>query len=296
MANATSKTYPQAPGRLFTTSGTYQAEAPADELVYSLDLDAIQLGDNRMNIYFVAAGDMNASYIPGGQLRQQASLVYEGKLIVPPTHEIEIPVFVSNEMEIGAMTLGLSYNPELMRVIEVTGSDVYHVDPQQGTIKAVWMDVRGKTLTPTTPVITIKAEVLAADDRHPITIELLPETEFGNLAARPIADVVLKTPTLVQDIATTGELEIIHKAWPNPFKSNTVLSYLLPESGKTTVKIFNQYGQLVQQESPMVKTAGSYRLDIFSTELHNSGTFYYEIILEGSLKTYRANGKLDLIR
>ena len=97
-------------------------------------------------------------------------------------------------------------------------------------------------------------------------------------------------------VATSGELEITHKAWPNPFKSNTVLSYLLPESGKTTVKIFNQYGQLVQQESPMVKTAGSYRLDIFSTELHNSGTFYYEIILEGHLKTYRANGKLVLIR
>ena len=291
-----SKTYPQAPGKLFATSGTYQAEAPADELVYSLDLDAIQLGDNRMNIYFVAASDLNASYIPGGQLRQQASLVYEGKLVVSPSREIEIPVFVSQETEIGAMTIGLSYNPERIRVIEIRGSDVYHVDPQQGTIKAVWMDVKGKTLTPTTPVITIIAEALTTDESQLLTLTLLPETEFGNLAAQPIADVVLKTPALVQDITTTGELEIIHKAWPNPFKTNTILSYLLPESGKTTVKVYNQYGQLVQQESPMMKSAGSYQLDIFSTELHNSGTFYYEIILEGHLKTYRANGKLVLIR
>ncbi|MDV7393814.1 hypothetical protein RZS08_20720, partial [Arthrospira platensis SPKY1] len=70
--------FPASAATIFANHGSYDPAAPATAHYYEATTATMQVGTNYMQLYFVAAGDMNASYLPGTQLKQTIDLHYEG--------------------------------------------------------------------------------------------------------------------------------------------------------------------------------------------------------------------------
>ncbi len=69
---------------------------------------------------------------------------------------------------------------------------------------------------------------------------------------------------------------ILKQNYPNPFNPTTVISYQIPVSGNTTLKIYdvlgNEVATLVNEEKP----AGSYEVNFDARGL-SSGIYFYKL-------------------
>ena len=83
----------------------------------------------------------------------------------------------------------------------------------------------------------------------------------------------------------------LHQNYPNPFNSSTTISFELPCSGKTTLKIYNINGQEIATLVDDFLPAGSYRFQ-WDTQNLPSGIYFY-ILISGS---FRETKRMILLR
>lgn len=72
--------------------------------------------------------------------------------------------------------------------------------------------------------------------------------------------------------------------YPNPFNSNTLISYSLPKSGKVQVKIFNLLGQEVEELVNEVQMSGEHFV-IWQANRFSSGKYVCQLITNSGIKT-----------
>jgi hypothetical protein len=58
-----------------------------------------------------------------------------------------------------------------------------------------------------------------------------------------------------------------HSFRPNPFTDQAVLQYTLPESGKVSIRILNQFGATVKLATEAYLQAGSHQIIIDDSDL-----------------------------
>ncbi|RMD93091.1 MAG: T9SS C-terminal target domain-containing protein, partial [Calditrichaeota bacterium] len=100
----------------------------------------------------------------------------------------------------------------------------------------------------------------------------------------------LKGGLFILDLATSIKVDTREKKlndfrlftnYPNPFNSNTFISYQLPVSVKVTLKIYNLLGDVVSTLVDEIQTAGEYRVvwDGRDSEGHlvASGLYFYQL-------------------
>ncbi len=82
---------------------------------------------------------------------------------------------------------------------------------------------------------------------------------------------------------------ILHPNYPNPFNSNTVLSYYLPHNGRVSLSIFNINGKLVKPLVKETQNAGFYSSQWDGTNVFgktvSSGTFFAVLEFDESVQT-----------
>jgi hypothetical protein len=72
--------------------------------------------------------------------------------------------------------------------------------------------------------------------------------------------------------------------YPNPFNPTTLISYLLPEDGFVTLKIFDILGNEISVLENIYKTAGTYSVSFDASEL-TSGIYFYTITSNNFFQT-----------
>ncbi|MCE1201939.1 MAG: T9SS type A sorting domain-containing protein, partial [Bacteroidia bacterium] len=296
LTNPSVMRYPQAPELMFEPFGMYQAAQPASQVYYEVDPGAMTAGNNYMNIYLTAAGDMNASYLPGNNLKTTASLLYEGTMQKKAGDAFDLPVFLTSEVLLGAATIGLRYDSEMLEVKQVRGATVQHIDDKEGVVRTAWYDTRGMMFDPSMPVLNLSVVLRREPGVGSRYLELLPETEFADVDARVIDKLQLRTLSLTGQDNATGEVAINHQVVPNPFTDQARLSFSLPEQGRVTVMIYNQFGQLVKQLAEQQFRAGQHSINIHKKDLIHSGTYYYQLHHDTGSKSTVVSGKLIMIR
>jgi hypothetical protein len=294
-ANVADKIYPFAPELLFSETDNYIATTPASEVIYTLDISQITIGNNPLNIYFVAAADLNASYVPGPAMKQAPIMDYQGMLSVNVGQEVDIPIYADQHMELGALTMGISYDLQQIEVREIAGAQVSWIDPSTGTVRIAWNDPVGKTINTTTPLVVLKARLLKAIEADQRYMELLAETELAGTDAMELPNVKLHSISLQTPSASSLKLDLTHKVIPNPFREKANLEYNLPVAGKVEVNVYNQYGQLIKQLVNERQQAGTHQVEVTDADLNSMGTYYYKILLEGETQSFVGQSTLIVI-
>jgi len=287
--------YPQAPDITFTPNGIFRASSTATSVYYEGQMPQIETGLNIFNVFFVAMGDMNASYNPVASKQTNAVLASTQTISANVGEEVMLPLILDQELNVAALNVGIRYDNRLIKVTSVEGFELSNIDHENGIVRIAWMDQNGRTYEKDNVLLSMKALVLAEIDNE-TQLSLDVETEFASPEAKVIDAVKLRSSALTTASDRTQSLSLEHLAYPNPFKETALISYLLPEAGQVTVTVFNHLGQEVATLANGFVAAGQHQQELSSNDLNGSGIYFYHIILEGSARSWTAKGTLVLTK
>jgi hypothetical protein len=287
--------YPQAPGTVFTANGVYASGTMAGDFFYTADVVGAA-GETTFNIYFVATGDINASYVPQAGAKAQMALNYNEVINVAVGDEVRIPVRIDQASQLGAVTMGLNFNNSLLEVVSVEGFESYSIDNVNGTIQLAWMDLNAKNVAANETIVVVNARVLAPITSSTEFFMLDGATELVDAMAKPI-NVSFTTVAIETGAASIIEAsELVSSAYPNPFNNEATIAYTLPEAGKVNVVVYNKLGQQVVSLVNEAQLAGQHTVRLNGSDLNGNGAYFYKVTVEGAAKTYTVNGTLILVK
>ncbi len=280
-------TYPQAPTILFEPHGTYIAEAASDAVYYEAALPTTESGLNIINVYFSATGDMNASYIPGPAVRSSATMEAIGQMEVVDGN-IRIPVYATHDMELGAMSLELTYDSRLMEIVEVEAPGLHAI--HEGSVMISWFDQQARRFEAGEAIAYVTVRPLSAWTNQIASLGLGAQTEFADAKARIIEGLQLQTIGLT-NAKDSQDNALLSSVYPNPFDAKATVNIQIPEAGLTTFMVFNAQGQQVYlQETTMGQ--GNHTINLEASQLGKAGVYFYRIVHTTAIRTSFAKGSL----
>ena len=293
--NHESKLFPLAPEIVFTMNGAFESESAATSVYFEGQMPQVETGVNVFNVYFVATGDMNASYNPV-QGKQTTAMITPTQFIAANVgEEVSIPVFVSQDLSMAAFNLGIHYDNSLLQITSVDGFDLYTIDQGNGIVRIAWMDLKGRTIEKDKLLFTLKAVVLSEiSDQTSLSLDV--ESEFASPDAEVMNEVRLHSPALTNDKLQLQSVALEHSASPNPFSENAAISFTIPEAGHARVSVFNQMGQEVAILVDDFKGKGTHHIELNKNELNGSGVYFYQIFIEGVTVNMSAQGRVLLVK
>lgn len=294
VATMGTKLYPQAPSNVFTPMGVYAAGTTDFYYVGTITGKA---GNTVMNIYFVAGGDVNASYVPQGGAKAQPSLSYSNVINANVGEVVNIPVLVDQSVNVNAMNMSLTFNNNVLEVLAVNGYDVVNIDNANGLVNVAWFDVNSKSIAANDKIMVIQARILGDVASYDRLFELNGLNELADATATTIEGVSFTTTAINTSVAGLNDLsDLSSSSYPNPFQSEATIAYTLPETGKVSVVVYNKLGQEVKTLVNEVQVAGAQTVRLTSSDLNGNGAYLYKVTLVGSTKSYSVNGTLILVK
>jgi hypothetical protein len=238
-----------------------------------------------INLYYEATGDVNASYVPTSTgfpgYKSDIALQYENEVTVQKGQIIDIPVSIDRSAELGYLDLGLTFRKDMIKVMEVPGYQVVNIDNEKGFVRLAWADMNGKSVNADETIVIVKALVLADITADVRLVELEAMTDMGDVNAKAIEGVTLKTVAVSTSKPVAGSTDMFVANYPNPFNSKTTISYNLPENGRVSLVVYNKLGAVVTTLIDQVQSAGSYTFDLNRGSLA-AGVYTYRLILKGT--------------
>lgn len=92
------------------------------------------------------------------------------------------------------------------------------------------------------------------------------------------SDSFLYQTTGIENQISQGSDCLLNQNYPNPFRSNTTITYQLTEKSEVNFRIYDVNLRLVAEISEGIKTNGSHALN-FKAEKLKSGVYFYEMII-----------------
>ncbi|MBE0660903.1 MAG: T9SS type A sorting domain-containing protein, partial [Bacteroidales bacterium] len=262
----------------FHSNTSYLYFTPATDHKYSST--AIALTDrNFINIYYLALGDINSSLVPtsaGFKAETNLALVFDGERAVNKGEIVNIPVRVTRDTELGAVTLGLNYRIDLIEVLGVD-QEVFMIDSEKGIVRIAWADYNPVYVSSDEAIVNIRVRILDDIDSETRYFELDGISELADGEAQVIKNIGLATDALN---TSTSNSKLFITNYPNPFKETTMISYSLPESGTVKLVVYNSMGQIVETLVSQRQEAGTYLVE-FSNPTIKPGAYLYRIFLQG---------------
>ncbi|MCF6341185.1 MAG: T9SS type A sorting domain-containing protein [Bacteroidales bacterium] len=284
----------------FTHSGTdYMYFSQATGHKYTSSMIPWGGKKNYINLYYESIGDINASYVPPGpglKAQPTVSLTYEGLLGARIGDELTIPVSIDRDAEIGAITLSFSYRNDLIEVLgtNYTDDDMY-INQEDGILNIAWFSTEAVELAADASVAQIRVRILAEMPESTELFALNANTELADATANPISDLNLKTSGVTTDKGIVGGAELTATNYPNPFNDATTISYVLPESGKVKVLVYNNVGMLVTTLVDKVQESGVQNVIFNTTGSVRPGIYFYHITVQGETNNYSAVKRMIVV-
>ncbi len=280
----------------FGHSGTdYQYFTPAVDHKYTSEvLPWRQVNKNKINLYYQITGDINSTYIPanddgcgncgctpcccGGKLASQ--LTYNGTLHVEAGDVITIPVKAKTSVKANAISLMMNYRNDLVEVISTNyNEDDVNINQEKGIVNIAWYNKdNARTFNEGDVIAEMKVKVLADIDNETEIFTLAQELEMADATATVIEGVMAETVKLASNI-DVNKVELTANNYPNPFRNETTISYVLPEQGQVKIEVYNNQGILIATLVDAVQDAGAQSV-VFNKNV-TSGIYFYNITVEG---------------
>jgi hypothetical protein len=172
---------------------------------------------------------------------------------------------------------------------------------ENGIIRIAWISLEPFNVDVNKPVFYISLVINdLASLTEGLTLYAGNQSEMADARANVISDielfypeVTLAGPTATEWIDSGNSLDLM--IYPNPFTTETRISYNLPLPGYVSLKIYNSQGNLVKIITNEERSAGTH-VELWEAGDRAAGIYYY--LLEGQTggQDFSRNGKLILER
>ena len=172
------------------------------------------------DVYTLNYGDVNRSNIPSSNKDMPAiAIVTDGTINVVPGQVFELPIRGADAVSLGAITLNLGYNSNLLEVEDVMTVDGALSSVSGTNVAMAWSDVNPMVLTNDDAIVTLRmkalGEITTSDELFSVDLG----TEFADPDAKVLNGLTLKTFGISTDPAATDYFLSYNR--PNPFSQST---------------------------------------------------------------------------
>ena len=237
------------------------------------------------NFYGLCVGDVNGSNVPGSGAKSAGMLTLEQNEIIKasPGDEIEIPVRVSNEANIGAISMVVGYPSHLMQIKKI---GIQHGTPYytagNDALRMAWSETSplslGKDQTLMSLVVKI-SDQFSKDDQ--IRLSLNQESEIANTEGRVFDNLILTAPAVIYKSAdgvdNAGNKGTRFEVYPVPNNGQFTAEITSARQQTFSIKIYNKIGQMIHEKSDIRVNGKS----VQKFDLSSLSSGIYTVVLYG---------------
>ena len=248
------------------------------DLTTRIDTFPVACANVTRDIYGLCAGDVNGTYVPPNGYKQagpELQVVCNGTL--PVTGELVFPVRPADNLELGAVTLMLDYNPALIDVTRVEmpqngGNKPSFLVTDAGTTGSAgvlsigWMSLNPVTVSSSEPLFLIHARVKDPGSFKPgsssairFSLDQNPLSELADGDGNVLPGVKLLIPDAGATRESSGFQGISPDGviiYPNPAAEILHIEFILPADGPVNLELANLQGITVMQSGQHQLTSG----------------------------------------
>ncbi len=248
-----------------------------------------------INLLALSIGDVNGSYNPGLKAEPSVWLKSDDFVVATERSRIPVPVRVTSDMNLGALTLSLAYNPADLRIDEITSpleGLVSNID--HGVVRLAWCDAGGYSLKTGDTFITLWITPTNLSQNEESYFTLVDDAELADADARIRYNEVLRIPRIRTETEKPDDV-YLGQNQPNPFSGHTEIPFILPEAGRVKIDILSILGETVQGLPEAIFEAGAHYQPLEITNL-KPGIYLYRFTFRGVTRDYRQTRTMILTR
>ncbi len=239
------------------------------------------------DIYGLCVGDVNGSYIPTGFKDVSFLSVTDNETqTIPVAETFEYQIRSNMVSQLGAMTLFMGYDNDRFEVTNVTApsNDEMKYVIENGNVAIAWADTRPLSVKNDDALFTLTMKAKAPLTEATQVFNVKAGSEFASPTGTRFDNFDLKMAK-VQTMGSSKEFTVFN--YPNPFTTNTKITYTLPESAKVTLVITDIYGKTIRTLVDGVQSNGSYTIPVNAAELNlAAGVYLYRIDAVGETDSF----------
>ncbi len=261
----------------------------SNPLVTVLSIDVID-----KNIKAICTGDVNGSYSNIPPKNMYTSVNNAGMLNINIGKQFDLPVYINDINELGALGLKLKNQDLNLKIIGLNSEEkgiIYNIT--NDGINIAWSaDNQGLNISPDKPVFVLKA--VYNGHQNPEGLQLLSnESIIVDNNDNAINNDNLIMPKLVLNNSTSSDFNLYNH--PNPFNNVTNIDYVIPEDLNVKINIYNVLGEKISTITDQRQSAGKYTVQ-FDGSILTQGVYYCRIEATNSSSTYTKTNILMIAR
>jgi len=253
---------------------------PYNTSVGGADTVTVTSSDLTANLLGLCAGDVNKSYTPAALAKTNLVAINNtGVKKISSRGVFEVPVTVADYVNLGALSLKLSYAKEL---VDYKGIKLNKnltnafCNEEDGTISISWANMSASKsieLDNNSVLFTLQFAVKKdAAKTGSVNVELLSGSELNDINGNALK-INISAPQVEVKLPDNYSLD---QNYPNPFNPATVIKYSVPSKSEVKIKVYNTLGMVVKELVNGVMETGTYETSFNASNLA-SGVYLYSI-------------------
>jgi hypothetical protein len=242
----------------------------------------------------LCVGDVNGSWIPPqGKSESKIAFSYNSVKNLKSDEYFEIPLKVTENIDLGAISMIVNYPKELIEVVDVRLTDIKYSQIKynvlSNNVRIVWTQQNDYSLNLKQGDTLLIIKVKTKNNFKPgniIRLELENSTicELTNPVGIPYEYSVIDVPSIEYN---TSNIERINdnsfniSIYPNPATNFVKIRYRIEENEYVNISLFNYLGEVVANIEDKFKTKGEYITESDMSNLQ-SGIYYLRIVLNNN--------------
>ncbi len=253
----------------------------------------VETGDITVNLFALCAGDVNGSYSNIPPKNMYTSVKNSGLLNINSGKEFDLPVYINDINEIGALGIKLKNEDSNLKIIGLNSEEkgiIYNIT--EDGINIAWAaDNQGLNITPDKPVFVLRAVYKGL--QNPADLQLSSESIIIDNNINAISNEYLVMPKLVIGNSSSSGFSLFNH--PNPFSYITNIEYTIPEDATVKLIVYNVLGEKISTLKDERQKAGKYTLQFDGSGL-KQGVYYCKIEAANSSSVYSNTNILIIAR
>ncbi len=238
-----------------------------------------------VDFYGLCVGDVNGSHIPGNNTKviPTISMNQDQEIFADAGERVLIPVFLSSDIDIGAISLDLEFPQDLLTIEDILmdhGKAFFNVSGNQ--LKMVWAEAEPLMASTGKPIFFIHARTtdLFRSERDMEFGAAPDHSEIADKTGEVISGISLKIPS-VKFLPVNDDIKI--SATPNP----TIGRFVVQISGLNTLTdvMINVYSETGESVCKPILT--SLKMMELSLEEKPSGIYFIKVLYDNQVETLK---------
>lgn len=221
-----------------------------------IDLTGVSSNQTAQDFYGVKIGDVVSTFAnPANFGAGMAPLVLHTQdQILEAGQELEVSFSADYLQNLAAWQFALHFDPErlTLEAVEPLGGFPLTVDnfgtynAADGEIRSLWSQAAGLVLEEASPVFELTFKVLEGggklSDALWLDAEALPAYAYNSVLEESHVELKFSEITSTGEITETGDFQLLQNQ-PNPFNSETMIGFILPEACEAQLRIYDSSGR-----------------------------------------------------